>query len=187
MSHDDTSGDHTHGDPDHGHDHSRPNEPANDGPPAPGSIDWRFNGVQVIKSNQLDTNTAQTPGMNRAAAINLARVGAQKIWAGTVHIHANAKTGVHHHGALESVIYVIRGKARMRWGDKLEFVAEAEPGDFIFVPPYVPHQEINASTDEILECVLVRSDNDAVVVNLDIEPIEKPETVAWIDPIHRKP
>ena len=138
---------------------------------------WKHHGVQVIKGDQLDTNTPQTPGMNRAAAINAARVGAQKIWAGTVHIHPNAKTGVHHHGALESVIYVIRGKARMRWGDKLEFVAEAAAGDFIFIPPYVPHQEINASTDETLECVLVRSDNEAVVVNLDIEPIEHPETV----------
>src|SRR3546814_7877276 len=86
--------------------------------------------------------------MNRAAAINLARVGAQKIWAGTVHIHANAKTGAHHHGPLESVIYVLRGKARMRWGEALEYVAEAGPGDFIYVPPFVPHQEINASTDE---------------------------------------
>ena len=147
--------------------------------------DWRTNGVQVIPGGSLDANTAQTPGMNRAAAINAARVGAQKIWAGTVHIHANAKTGVHHHGALESVIYVIKGRARMRWGDKLEFVAEAKAGDFIFVPPYVPHQEINASPDETLECVLVRSDNEAVVVNLDIEPVEKPENVLWIDPIHK--
>ena len=79
------------------------------------------------------------------------------------------------------------GRARMRWGEKLEYVAEAGPGDFIFVPPYVPHQEINASTDETLECVLVRSDNEAVVVNLDIEPVERPEGVAWVDPIHRKP
>lgn len=146
---------------------------------------WKHTGVRVIPGDSLDTNTASTPGMNRAAAINFARVGAQKIWAGTVHIHANAKTGAHHHGPLESVIYVIRGKARMRWGEKLEYVAEAGPGDFIFVPPYVPHQEINASTEETLECVLVRSDNEAVVVNLDIEPVEKPEEVAWVDPIHK--
>ena len=147
--------------------------------------DWKLHGVQVIPGDQLDTNTPQTPGMSRAAAINLARVGAQKIWAGTVSIHANAKTGAHHHGALESVIYVLKGRARMRWGEKLEYVAEAGPGDFIFVPPYVPHQEINASTHETLECVLVRSDNEAIVVNLAIEPVEKPESVAWIDPIHR--
>jgi uncharacterized RmlC-like cupin family protein len=154
---------------------------------ASGSIDWKLHGVKIIPGNQLDPNTAQTPGMNRAAAINFARVGAQKIWAGTVNIHPNAKTGAHHHGSLESVIYVVKGRARMRWGEKLEYVAEAGPGDFIFVPPYVPHQEINASADEPLECVVVRSDNEAVVVNLNIEPVEKPEHVAWVDPIHRAP
>ena len=140
----------------------------------------------MIPANSLDANTAQTPGMNRAAAINYARVGAQKIWAGTVSIFANAKTGAHHHGALESIIYVVRGRARMRWGDRLEYVAEAGPGDFIYVPPYVPHQEINASSDQTLECVLVRSDNEAVVVNLDIEPVEEPSSVRWVDPIHAK-
>ncbi len=147
--------------------------------------DWRNHGVRIIHAGELDPNTAQTPGMNRAAAINFAKAGAQKLWAGTVTIHPDAKTGAHHHGALESVIYVVRGKARMRWGDRLEFVAEAGPGDFIFVPPYVPHQEINASTNEPLECVLVRSDQEAVVVNLDIEPVEKPEAVRWVDPIHK--
>jgi len=149
------------------------------------AVDWKTNGVKVIPGDQLDSNTPQTPGMNRKAAINFARVGAQKIWAGTVTIHPNAKTGAHHHGHLESVIYVLKGRARMRWGEHLEYVAEAGPGDFIFVPPYVPHQEINASTDEPLECVLVRSDKEAVVVNLEVEPVEKPEAVAWIDSIHK--
>jgi uncharacterized RmlC-like cupin family protein/outer membrane lipoprotein SlyB len=125
-----------------------------------------------------------TPGMDRKAAINFARVGAQKLWAGTVTIHANAKTGAHHHGPLESVIYVVRGRARMRWGDRLEFTAEAGPGDFIYVPPFVPHQEINASPTETLECVLCRSDGQAVAINLDIEPVEKPEQVLWVDPTH---
>ena len=154
---------------------------------ASGPIDWKLHGVRVIPGNQLDPNTAQTPGMSRAAAINFARVGAQKIWAGTVTINPNAKTGAHHHGTLESVIYVVKGRARMRWGERLEYVAEAGPGDFIFVPPFVPHQEINASADESLECVVVRSDNEAVVVNLNIEPVEKPENVPWVDPIHRPP
>ena len=146
---------------------------------------WKHDGVQVIPGGSLDPHTAQTPGMDRKAAINLARVGARKLWAGTVSIKPDAKTGAHHHGALESVIYVVRGQARMRWGERLEFTAEAGPGDFIYVPPYVPHQEINASPSEPLECVLVRSDNEAVVINLDIEPAEKPEPVAWVDPIHR--
>jgi uncharacterized RmlC-like cupin family protein len=149
--------------------------------------DWRETGVRVIPGDQLDTNTAQTPGMNRAAAINFARVGAEKLWAGTVTIHAGAKTGAHHHGELESVIYVLKGRARMRWGEALEFVAEAGPGDFIYVPPFVPHQEINASDDQPLECVLVRSGGEAVVVNLDIAPAEQPQTVAWVDSIHKAP
>jgi len=146
---------------------------------------WKHDGVRVIAADQLDPNTAQTPGMNRAAAIDFARAGAQKLWAGTVSIHAGAKTGAHHHGPLESVIYVVRGKARMRWGESLEFTAEAGPGSFIFVPPWVPHQEINASDNETLECVLVRSDGQATAINLDIEPVEKPQTVKWIDPVHR--
>lgn len=147
--------------------------------------DWKHDGVRVIPGDQLDANTPQTPGMNRKAAVDFARAGAQKLWAGTVTIHANAKTGAHHHGHLESIIYIVSGKARMRWGEQLEYVAEAGPGDFIFVPPYVPHQEINASEDAPLECVLVRSDGEAIAINLDIEPVEKPEEVKWIDPVHR--
>ena len=150
-----------------------------------GSDAWRTTGVRVMPGDELDANTAQTPGMNRAAAIDFARAGAEKLWAGTVHIHAGAKTGAHHHGELESVIYVIKGRARMRWGEQLEFTAEAGPGDFIYVPPFVPHQEINASDDETLECVLVRSGGEAVVVNLDIAPVETPTTVAWVDSIHK--
>ena len=148
---------------------------------------WRTTGVRVIRSNTLDSNTAQTPGMLRAAAVNFSRVGSQKLWAGTVVIQPNAKTGAHHHGALESVIYVVRGAARMRWGERLEFVATADAGDFIFVPPYVPHQEINALSDAPLQCVLVRSDNESVVVNLNIDAAERVEEVYWIDPIHAVP
>ncbi|MGB8841624.1 MAG: cupin domain-containing protein [Aliidongia sp.] len=149
--------------------------------------DWRETGVRVIPGNQLDPNTAQTRGMNRAAAVNYARVGAEKLWAGTVTIHPNAKTGAHHHGPIESVIYVVRGKARMRWGERLEFTAEAGPGDFIYVPPFVPHQEINADPGEPLDCVLMRSGQEPVVVNLDIEPAEAPEAVYWVDPLHPHP
>lgn len=151
------------------------------------SGNWREDGVRVIAGAQLDTNTPQSPGMLRATAIDRARAGAERLWAGTVRIDPDAKTGAHHHGELESVIYVVSGRARMRWGERLEFVAEAGPGDFIFVPPYVPHQEINASAKEPLSCVLVRSGVDPVVVPLEIAAAESPQTVAWVDPIHARP
>ena len=132
------------------------------------SPDWREFGVRIVRHGQLDPNTPQTPGLHREAAISRASAGAEKIWARTVQIQPGAQTGPHHHGPLESVIYVLRGRARMRWGDRLEFASEAGPGDFIYVPPYVPHQEINASEDEPLNCVVVRSDQQPVTVNLDL-------------------
>ena len=110
--------------------------------------------------------------MTRAAAITHARTGAQKLWAGTVVVRPDAKTGPHHHGELETVLYIVKGRARMRWGDHLEFSDEAGPGDFIYVPPYVPHQEINASRDVACEAVVVRSGQEPVVVNLEIETPE---------------
>ena len=151
------------------------------------SPNWREHGVRIVRNDQLDFNTPQTPGMTRAAAINRALAGANKLWAGTVTIQPNAKTGPHHHGALESIIFVVQGRARMRWGEQLEYWAEAGPGDFIFVPPLVPHQEINAQADQPLECVVVRSDQEPIVVNLDISAVEQPEQVYWVDSAHPKP
>jgi uncharacterized RmlC-like cupin family protein len=146
---------------------------------------WRDHGVRIVHAAELDLNTPQTPGMTRAAAITHAKAGATRLWAGSVVVHPDAKTGPHHHGELESVIFVVKGRARMRWGDRLEFVAEAGPGDFIYVPPFVPHQEINASPDAPLECVVVRSGQEPVVVNLDIPAVEQPEEVRWEDELHR--
>ena len=136
------------------------------------ALDWKEHGVKIVHGRELDTNTPQTPGMTRAAAITHARTGASKLWAGTVVVQPDARTGPHHHGELETVLYIVRGRARMRWGDRLEFCAEADPGDFIYVPPYVPHQEINARPDIPCEAVVVRSGQDPVVVNLDIDSPE---------------
>ena len=138
----------------------------------PSEPDWKNHGLRIVRSGELDSNTPQTPGMTRAAAITHARTGANQLWAGTVVVQPEAKTGPHHHGELETVLYVVRGRVRMRWGDQLEFADEAAPGDFIYVPPYVPHQEINASPDELCECVVVRNGREPIVVNL---PFETPE------------
>jgi len=135
-------------------------------------VDWEKQGIRIVRAGELDTNTPQTPGMTRAAAITHARTGAEKLWAGTVVVEPRALTGPHHHGELETVLYIVRGRARFRWGDRLEFVAEAGPGDFIYVPPYVPHQEINALPNEPVEAVVVRSGQEPVVVNLDIQSPE---------------
>src|SRR5947208_5460622 len=152
---------------------------------AGGEPNWREHGIRIVRSGELDTNTAQTPGMTRAAAITHASAGAKKLWAGTVVVQPNVRTGAHHHGELETVLYIVKGRARFRWGDHLEFVDEAGPGDFIYVPPFVPHQEINARTDEPVEAVVVRSGQEPIVVNLDIPSPEEASATRWIDPTHR--
>ncbi len=145
---------------------------------------WKDHGIRIIHSGELDPNTPQTPGMTRQAAITHARAGASKLWAGTVVVQPDAKTGAHHHGELETVLYIVRGRARFRWGDHLEFAGEAGPGDFIYVPPFVPHQEINARSDEPVEAVVVRSGQEPIVVNLDIRSPEPAGSARWIDPDH---
>jgi uncharacterized RmlC-like cupin family protein len=133
--------------------------------------DWKEHGIRIVRAGELDSNTPQTPGMSRAAAITHARTGASKLWAGTVTVAPAARTGAHHHGELETVLYIVRGRARFRWGDHLEYVEEAGPGDFIYVPPYVPHQEMNARAEE------------PIVINLDIASAE-PAPPAGGDPFH---
>ena len=146
--------------------------------------DWKTHGIRVVRANELDTNTPQTPGMTRAAAITHARAGAAKLWAGTVVVDPDVKTGAHHHGELETVLYIVRGRARFRWGERLEYAAEAGPGDFIYVPPFVPHQEMNASPEMPVEAVVVRSGQDPIVVNLSIEGARNPEEIRWDDSFH---
>jgi uncharacterized RmlC-like cupin family protein len=135
-------------------------------------MDWKEHGVKIVHAGELDMNTPQTSGMTRAAAITHARTGAEKLWAGTMVVQPDAKTGPHHHGELETVLYVVKGRVRMRWGDHLDLSEEARAGDFIYVPPYVPHQEINGSPNEICEAVVVRSGQAPVVINLDVETPE---------------
>lgn len=144
--------------------------------------DWKEHGIRIVRAGEPDGNTPQTPGMSRAAAITHARTGASKLWAGTVTVEPAARTGAHHHGELETVLYIVRGRARFRWGEHLEFVEEAGPGDFIYVPPYVPHQEMNARADEPVEAVVVRSGQEPIVVNLDIEGAEPAPPAG--DPFH---
>jgi uncharacterized RmlC-like cupin family protein len=135
-------------------------------------MDWRKNGIKIVHAGELDISTPQTSGMTRAAAITHATAGANMLWAGTMVVQPGAKTGPHHHGELETVLYVVKGRVRMRWGDRLELSDEAVAGDFIYVPPYVPHQEINADPNKTCEAVVVRNGQKPVVVNLDLQTPE---------------
>src|SRR5258708_16925859 len=97
--------------------------------------DWKEHGIRIVRAGELDSNTPQTPGMTRAAAITHATTGASKLWAGTVTVAPAARTGAHHHGELETVLYIVRGRAPFRWGDNLEYVEEAGTAPRFRPPP----------------------------------------------------
>ena len=129
--------------------------------------------VSVIKPNQFDANTPQTPGMQRVAAVSKQIAGSQGLWAGVTVVAPNVASGIHHHGETETVIYVVSGHAKMRWGDRMQFEADVEPGDFIYVPPFAPHQEINPSPDTPSQWVIVRNSQEPIVVNLEPSDLEQ--------------
>src|SRR6266853_2216174 len=142
---------------------------------------------QRLFSNQLQC-TSKVPSRqlrDGAATPNASPAWSSALEAGTFPGRAGRCHRSDARQAPACVIYVASGLARMRWGDRLEFVAEAAAGDFIYVPPYVPHQEINASEAARLHCVLARSGQQGLVVNLDITPVEVPELVRWIDDLHK--
>jgi len=123
-------------------------------------------GVRVVKPLQMAFHTPQTPGMRRLEAVSHHMIGSEKLWAGVMLAEPNTASGVHHHGPLETVVYVAAGRSRVRWGRRLEREADLEAGDFLFIPPFEPHQEVNPSPDRDAMWVVVRSGPEAVVVPL---------------------
>lgn len=126
--------------------------------------------VQVIGPDQRDTRTAQTPGLQRFAAVSQQQTGSQRMWMGYAVLEPGGRTGVHHHGESETAIYVLSGVTRWWVGDRLDDVREARAGDFVFIPPDIVHWEQNASDTEPVEMIVARSTQEAVVVAVDDHP-----------------
>ncbi|MCX2730367.1 cupin domain-containing protein [Saccharopolyspora sp. NFXS83] len=120
-----------------------------------------------IRGDDLDRNTAQTEGMQRLAAISGDTVGSERIWTGETHVAPSTASDNHHHGESETAIYVASGNPEFVFHDGTEEVRiKTEPGDYIFVPPYVPHREENPDPDNKAVVVISRSTQEAIVVNL---------------------
>jgi uncharacterized RmlC-like cupin family protein len=122
--------------------------------------------IRVVKSGERSTDTPQTPGLLREVAFDSRNPDARVLSGFVSHVRPGAATAAHHHGDQETILYVLTGRARFRWGPKLENVTEASVGDFVFIPAEIVHQEINASIEEETRWVVVRSDPDPIVVNL---------------------
>jgi uncharacterized RmlC-like cupin family protein len=124
--------------------------------------------IRIIQPHERDAGTAQTSGMTRVAGVSTGTCGSNGIWMGQFTNEPRFRSGAHHHGDIESAIYVVSGRLRMRWGERLEYEAEARAGDFIFVPARLIHQEINASDSEGVVAILARGGQENVVVNIEL-------------------
>ena len=128
-------------------------------------------GVRVVRPDERDSTTAQTPGgLHRSEAISAKITGSRRMWMGYAVLDPGGRTGVHHHGESETAIYVLSGVTRWWVGDRLDTVHEARAGDFVFIPPHVVHWEQNASDTEPVKMIVARSTQEAIVVPVDDHP-----------------
>lgn len=124
--------------------------------------------VRLVRAQDLSEQTAQTPGMFRRTAIDGVTAGARSLWVGVVTVEPGAKTGAHHHGDCESVVCVTGGRIRLRFGDRLEQSVEAGPGDFVFIPSNLVHQEINPSDADAVDSIVIRDCQENTVIPVDL-------------------
>ena len=124
--------------------------------------------LRLVRADELSASTAQTPGMQRAAAISGDLVGSKSLWMGRTVMPPGGASGDHHHGDSETGIYVVAGTPAFAFRDPATGEVtrlETRPGDFVWVPPHAPHREENPSDTEAV-LVVVRSTQEAIVVNL---------------------
>jgi uncharacterized RmlC-like cupin family protein len=120
---------------------------------------------RVVHTSDLSEKTAQTLAMHRRAAIHAESTGASKIWMGWVTNAPGMDSGTHHHGEAETAAYIVSGRVGVRFGEGFKEYVEAGPGDFLFVPAWTPHIEVNPSAEEPSEVIVSRAP-DNIVVNL---------------------
>jgi uncharacterized RmlC-like cupin family protein len=122
--------------------------------------------IHIISPAEFDAGTAQTPGSIRRAAVSPQLGIATALWGGLFEVEPGARTGIHHHGEQQTIAYVLSGICEVRWGAKGEYSASAKAGDFIHVPAFLPHMELNPSKLKPFQWVVVRSTATPIVVNL---------------------
>jgi uncharacterized RmlC-like cupin family protein len=125
------------------------------------------NRVHHVKASEITSDTAQSGGLQRFAALSGRSVGAEKLWMGETHVSPETASANHHHGESETGIYIRSGNPEFVFHDGVQEVRiRTQPGDYIFVPPYLPHREENPDPDTPAEVVIARSTQEAIVVNL---------------------
>lgn len=135
------------------------------------------NKVRHVKASEISSHTAQSEGLRRFAALSGSSVGAEKLWMGETHAAPRSASDNHHHGDSETAIYVRSGNPEFVFHDGSgEVRIAAAPGDYVFIPPYLPHREENPDPNTTAEVVIARSSQEAIVINLPaLYPLADPQ------------
>jgi uncharacterized RmlC-like cupin family protein len=145
-----------------------------------GTAAWHAK-LHHTSGDSLSGETAQTPGMRRYEAISGRMTGSRKIWMGRTHVEPGMASGDHHHGEAETGIYVVSGHPVFVFlQDDEERRIQTAPGDYVYVPPYVPHREENPSSGEEAVVVIARSTQEGIVVNLPSLRAHVPELDSYL-------
>jgi uncharacterized RmlC-like cupin family protein len=131
-----------------------------------GSQHQLISAIRVVRPAELSSETQQTSGSLRMSAIAAMNGIVSSLWAGIFVVEPSVKTGIHHHGEQDTVVYVLEGEAYVRWGNFGEHSVVVREGDFLHVPSWLPHQELNPSKENSFRWVVVRSTPEPIVVNL---------------------
>jgi uncharacterized RmlC-like cupin family protein len=123
----------------------------------------------VTRKDELSRNTGQSGGAVRISGVSPQNTPATRIWFGKVSNEPGFRSLPHHHGEAETGGYVLKGKGRIYFGENYAEYVDMSEGDFVFVPPYMPHVEVNMSTTEELMWMTCRTP-DNIVINLDDVP-----------------
>jgi uncharacterized RmlC-like cupin family protein len=122
--------------------------------------------IRIVHPSEFEKGTLQTPGSERFAAVAPQLGVDTMLWGGLFEVKQGARTGIHHHGEQQTIAYVLSGACEVRWGANGEFAASAGAGDFIHVPAFLLHMEMNSSDSQPFRWVVVRSTSTPIVVNL---------------------
>ena len=123
----------------------------------------------VTRAGSEPGDTGQSAGARRISGVSIQHTPATKLWFGQVHNLAGYRSVPHHHGEAETGGFVLSGRARIYFGEKFEDYYDFGEGDWVFVPPFMPHIECNLDRGNPLTWMTCRTPEN-IVVNLPDVP-----------------
>lgn len=126
--------------------------------------------LTVQRKDELHHAPGQTSKALRVSGVSAENTEVEGLWFGKVYTGPGEISGAHHHGVAETGGYVFKGRGFIRFGERYEEIVYLEEGDFVYVPPFVPHIEGNASKTEELVWLTTRTPEN-IVVNLEDQDV----------------